>query len=532
MNFILLLIISCVYSQHFIYDEEDWFTVSSPGMITSITATNDEVLFSSENGVYACNKYNFELVFIEDYVRKFNSKSYHMIHYDKYRDYVWLLKEDNLCFRPYLSTFWREIDFYEIELNSHNDIINIGSNADYLFINIGSNIIVLNPYTGNLITDGIDNIDNIIWTSTSRNLLTHNFDLTTFHSFEGYSFISNQQIEYNGRFLHVTSITKDDSYLWIGTDSGEIFLCDINLRSVDKIESMPLFSNIKFSYIDNQDEWWLSTSDFIMSYNDILLDNDQIFVIRWIEEENKWISYNQKKYLNIRSNDITAFLRLENTLYVGTYYGLLIFDINREKWSLINTGDGLESDRIYDLEYYNNNVYISTNQGINVLSTIGNIIVKDIDFERLNRVWAKDIHIDQDNFLILLENGIIRYIPSQGEFESVIEGYFEDFSIDDDSNIIVSKRNKIFKFDPIKNEKELIKHIKNIKNISLCNNYLWVNSSKKAILLNLNSNEEFEYDNDDGISGSIINHLDCDNDWVWFSSDKGLTFYNWGRYYK
>ena len=95
--------------------------------------------------------------------------------------------------------------------------------------NLGSEIIVLNPYTGNLITDEIHNLDNINWTSTSRNLLTHNFDLTSFHSFEGYSFISNQQIEYNGRFLQVTSITKDDSYLWIGTNSGEIFLCDINL---------------------------------------------------------------------------------------------------------------------------------------------------------------------------------------------------------------------------------------------------------------------------------------------------------------
>ena len=31
----------------------------------------------------------------------------------------------------------------------------------------------------------------------------------------------------------------------------------------------------------------------------------------------------------------------------------------------------------------------------------------------------------------------------------------------------------------------MIKHIKNIQNISLCNNYLWVNSTKKAVLLNL-----------------------------------------------
>ena len=241
MKFILIIIISFIYNQNFIYEDEDWFTLSSPGLITSITTTNDEILFSSENGIYVCNKYNYELEFIEDYVRKFNSKSYHMIHYDEYRDYLWLLKDDNLSFRPYLSTFWREIDFYEIGLNNHNNIINIGSNIDYLFINIGTDIIVLNPYTGRLITDEVQSFDEIHWTSTSRNLLSHNFDLTSFHSFEGYSFISNQQLEYNGRFLNVTSVTRDDSNLWIGTNSGEIFLCDINLKTVDKIESMPMF---------------------------------------------------------------------------------------------------------------------------------------------------------------------------------------------------------------------------------------------------------------------------------------------------
>ena len=61
---------------------------------------------------------------------------------------------------------------------------------------------------------------------------------------------------------------------------------------------------------------------------------------------------------------------------------------------------------------------------MSVLSTFGNIIIKDIDFERLNRVLVKDIYIDENNFLILLENGLMKYIPSSGDFESIVEGFF------------------------------------------------------------------------------------------------------------
>ena len=47
----------------------------------------------------------------------------------------------------------------------------------------------------------------------------------------------------------------------------------------------------------------------------------------------------------------------------------------------------------------------------------------------------------------------------------------------------------------------------------------------------LENNETIEYDNNDGISGSHINHIDCDDSWVWFSTNKGLSFYNWRQFH-
>ena len=74
-------------------------------------------------------------------------------------------------------------------------------------------------------------------------------------------------MEHGGRSHNVTGIVIDGSSLWVGTDTGGIFLCDITLKSIEKIQSMPRFSNINLSYIDDQEEWWFSTNENIFVYD-------------------------------------------------------------------------------------------------------------------------------------------------------------------------------------------------------------------------------------------------------------------------
>ena len=80
-------------------------------------------------------------------------------------------------------------------------------------------------------------------------------------------------------------------------------------------------------------------------------------------------------------------------------------------------------------------------------------------------------------------------------------------------------------------EIQTLTHIKHINDISLCNNYLWISSRDNSILYNLKKNEVFQYSPEDGITGSIVRQIDCDDDWVWFTTDKGLSFYNWRKYH-
>ena len=83
-----------------------------------------------------------------------------------------------------------------------------------------------------------------------------------------------------------------------------------------------------------------------------------------------------------------------------------------------------------------------------------------------------------------------------------------------EGNLIILKNNKIYNYN--KSEKELIAYIEKIKDFSVCDNYLWINAVKESILFDLDSEESYSYNYKDGIAGKSINHLGCDDYWVWF----------------
>ena len=92
----IILLFSISISQNFSYKSDDWYTISNPGAINSITSTHDEIYFCADNGMYIYNLSTESFIFEEDYLRKFNSSQSIMIHYDEYRDYIWFVNEFKL----------------------------------------------------------------------------------------------------------------------------------------------------------------------------------------------------------------------------------------------------------------------------------------------------------------------------------------------------------------------------------------------------------------------------------------------------
>ena len=52
-----------------------------------------------------------------------------------------------------------------------------------------------------------------------------------------------------------------------------------------------------------------------------------------------------------------------------------------------------------------------------------------------------------------------------------------------------------------------------------------------AVLLDTATSQTWDYSQEDGIPGNRIFGLDCDENWVWFLTNKGVAFYNWSRWH-
>tara|TARA_B100001142_G_scaffold330351_1_gene398433 strand:- start:26763 stop:28382 length:1620 start_codon:yes stop_codon:yes gene_type:complete len=528
---LFFILVSILFPNNFKYEEGDWFTLSNPESINSITSTNDEIIFCSDNGIFKYNMLTSSFNYQEEYLREFEYSKSLIVHYDDYRDYLWYLNENSLNYKPRISSFWRKIDFYEINLSTYRNIINIGSDYNYIYLDLGNTYKVLNPITGKVIEDQdlVINIDSINWSSSINNDY-NNFDLTKYYSFEGYNVISNNLINDNGVNLNVTAIFKDKYHdLWIGTDKGEIFYCDSKMNNIKKIKSIPLITDINMSYYDEYGNWWFSSNDNVIVNEKISIGDELIFFSRWIEDKNEWINYTNRSFRHIFSRDITSFQRLDNWLYIGTTKGLLIYEINTKKSFLIDSEKGLLSNQVNDIIYFNNNIYIATNKGVNILSTFGNILLSIDIFNYFNDSNIFDFNISEDQFIISSELGLFEYIYDSNKIELITEKKYLKAFINNNKDFILSNRNKIFKVTD--NNRELLISLDKIKNVCFCNNYLWINSINKSILFNLNDNQSFSYYQSDGIIGNVINHIGCDDYWVWFSTNKGISMYNWSKYH-
>jgi len=441
---------------------------------------------------------------------------------------MWFLNDEGLYYKPRISTFWRELPDYKLSLSSFNNIKNIGSNYEYVFLDLGYSILTLDSITGNLVEDINYDYKSIKWSSSLVNNSINSDNLSNYFSFKGYNIVSDNKIEFNGQISYINCIYKDKyNDFWIGTNRGEVFYCDSKMNSFKKINSIPIISNINHSYIDPYKEWWFSTNDDILS-SESLFSNHPIFISNWDESSNIWKNFTKNKYLSIESKDITSFSRLDNFLYVGTRRGLLIFDIENKDWMLIDETDGLSSNIINDIEFANNNIYIANADGLSILTTLGNTI---LDIEVLNIFNEKsvyNINLTTDKLLIASEIGVYEYDYKNNLLHKLLEGkYFEvDYSSED---IILTKRNKVFKTD----SGNIINIFSGdrIQSTSLCNEFIWINSINKASIYNLSNRSLFEYNQDDGIIGDVIHDIDCDSEWVWFSTNKGLSIFNWSKYH-
>jgi len=71
----------------------------------------------------------------------------------------------------------------------------------------------------------------------------------------------------------------------------------------------------------------------------------------------------------------------------------------------------------------------------------------------------------------------------------------------------------------------------NVQNFDICGAYVWSTYGSQVTLLDTMTAQTWVYDGEDGIPGNKIYEVNCDDEWVWFLTNRGIAFYNWSRYH-
>ena len=330
----ILIIFNFALSKNFIYNEDTWYSITSPEEITSISYNRNQVLFASENGLFVYDKISQDFYYSDYLLNNVEDKDIFIIHYDLYRDNYWMMNREELMFKSKLSTVWLKIRFDSLDLFSYKNVYNIGSSSDYIVIQTSNNrFLFLNPFTGrvenDILNEDVDfQLASVNWSSSYNSDFNNNINLMNYYMFDDWQITRYNEFEKNGKVVEVTCfLDEPNEYKWFGTDSGKIFFTAPYSNEIEEFKSIPPISNINIAYLDDNGGWWIADKDWIYNYSDILYNQEMVFLSYWDEKNNMWTKYYQNKYPQVMVKDINDLYRMNNTLYIATNSGLLIYNI-------------------------------------------------------------------------------------------------------------------------------------------------------------------------------------------------------------
>ena len=287
------------------------------------------------------------------------------------------------------------------------DGISIFNNKSH-FVNYKKDYFNNNSLSDNMMAGIYKDKEGLIWVGTIHNGINiidrKNNTITTYKSSSDENSISHDEIR---------DITGIDNEIWIATENG-LTKYDKNTKKFTKYfheegnENSLIDDNTRGLFIDKDGDLWITTEDGVCtfdrkekfkSYRGLFLENDinetmfsgiaqdhhgDIWISSAIDgglirinkntEEIKVYKNEKDDQNSISSNAVKSIaVDKDNTVWVGTQYGLNKFNREDENFTRYTESDGLSNSFIYGvLIDEEDNLWLSTNYGISKFNTKDN----------------------------------------------------------------------------------------------------------------------------------------------------------------
>jgi len=275
-------------------------------------------------------------------------------------------------------------------------------------------------------------------------------------------------------------LTDQQGRIWVGTNKG---LSVSNIFRNQTTVLRALNSNSQSNYIlniqeDEQHNLWLGSRNGIT----IIKNNGQQVVIdelrgqsvyaiamtknyAWIGTKEGLFQVNKNnlsdiKLLNKHNSPIDgldtyiySLLATDNdTLWIGSSYGLFKYNIKNDHWQYWNKEQGLVHHEIYTLNKVNDQLWVGTAGGLSILTKQGHFINYNRENSKLGSDWVFAINQDPAGTVWLATSGgVYTYNPTSSSFNylGITEGNAYTILLENDESIWFSSNKGLYRYNPI-----------------------------------------------------------------------------------
>ena len=470
------------------FDIFDWEIIGNNGSINSISEGYQYIFFATNgNGILRFNKFSRKFDQSLYLGQGIKSKKIKHVYFDKYTGILWSAGDKSLEFTSSREGNWNQVNYDRLSIKSYNDIQDLGSSSNYLWVRTLSSYLKLDHVSGTFLGLFPYPDEQVFWGDFNyrNNLTVKDFAFEDFFVENGWLLTNQGASDQNGTFSKYVSFLETESeFSWIGLSNGYILALDNFSKTVSPV-SKGTELTIPFTMSFNDKLWVAGIGN--SNYNALYVINKD-----FNEERN----FKNSNYSNFSYSDIYSSKAFSEEVWLGSEGSVIIYDQRKDFFRTLGYDKGIPVERVEFIESLDNKVYIGSRNDLIVIDKSSKKIIdsKISDLIKKNNLFIDDLKVI-GNIIFLISSGKVYQFNSN---EQININQYNNFSLDqfkpyavygnNNSKYFVSERGIVNNI----NEKVIPSSLYfnyRVSDIVLADNYMYIGTTGGLAIYDIKENQ-------------------------------------------
>ena len=470
------------------FDIFDWEIIGNNGSINSISEGYQYIFFATNgNGILRFNKFSRKFDQSLYLGQGIKSKKIKHVYFDKYTGILWSAGDKSLEFTSSREGNWNQVNYDRLSIKSYNDIQDLGSSSNYLWLRTLSSYLKLDHVSGTFLGLFPYPDEQVFWGDFNyrNNLTVKDFAFEDFFVENGWLLTNQGASDQNGTFSKYVSFLETESeFSWIGLSNGYILALDNFSKTVSPVSKGTEFT-IPFTMSFNDKLWVAGIGN--SNYNALYVINKD-----FNEERN----FKNSNYSNFSYSDIYSSKAFSEEVWLGSEGSVIIYDQRKDFFRTLGYDKGIPVERVEFIESLDNKVYIGSRNDLIVIDKSSKKIIdsKISDLIKKNNLFIDDLKVI-GNIIFLISSGKVYQFNSN---EQININQYNNFSLDqfkpyavygnNNSKYFVSERGIVNNINDKVIPSSLYFNYR-VSDIVLADNYMYIGTTGGLAIYDLKENQ-------------------------------------------